>query len=93
MGLIKTAIMTGGGIYAVHKLAKVAERPHSSSSYPNQNQNQNQNQGGNGGNNNVLLLNPNNVQNTSDGLADAEPGQAASDTYVLFTLYFSSSLT
>jgi len=45
----------------------------------NQNQNQNQNEGGNGGNN-ALILNPDNVQDTNDGLADAEPGQAASDT-------------
>jgi hypothetical protein len=28
MGLIKTAIMTGGGLYAVNKLAKTAERRH-----------------------------------------------------------------
>lgn len=30
MGLIQTAIMTGGGLYAVNKLAKTAEHRHSS---------------------------------------------------------------
>jgi hypothetical protein len=37
MGLIKTAIMTGGGIYAVNKLAKAAENHHNNpqaNSYP-----------------------------------------------------------
>lgn len=37
MGLIKTAIMTGGGIYAVNKLAKAAEQRNNS---PNRNQGQ-----------------------------------------------------
>ncbi|RDW58300.1 hypothetical protein BP5796_12230 [Coleophoma crateriformis] len=31
MGLIKTAILTGGGVYAVNKIAKSAERAHASS--------------------------------------------------------------
>jgi hypothetical protein len=35
MGLIKTAIMTGGGIYAVNKLAKAAENRHNNSSPSN----------------------------------------------------------
>lgn len=40
MGLIKTAMMTGGGIYAVKQLAKTAERRHD-----NQNSNNNNNRG------------------------------------------------
>jgi len=32
MGLIKTAIMTGGGIYAISKITKAAEKRHSSNS-------------------------------------------------------------
>jgi hypothetical protein len=39
MGLIKTAIMTGGGIYAVNKLAKANESRHNNSNYnPNRDQ-------------------------------------------------------
>jgi hypothetical protein len=43
MGLIKTAILTGGGIYAVNKLAKTAESRHNPppASYPRQNYNPN----------------------------------------------------
>lgn len=37
MGLIKTAIMTGGGLYAVNKLAKTVESRHNSPSPNNQN--------------------------------------------------------
>ncbi|RDW57111.1 hypothetical protein BP6252_13857 [Coleophoma cylindrospora] len=44
MGLIKTAILTGGGIYAVNKLAKSVEHAHASSpnntGYPPQQQSQ-----------------------------------------------------
>jgi hypothetical protein len=36
MGLIKTAIMTGGAIYAVKQIAKTAENHHSSSNQHNQ---------------------------------------------------------
>jgi len=45
MGLIKTAMMTGAGLYAVNKVAKAAERQHSSSNpnnYPRDNPNGNQ---------------------------------------------------
>lgn len=37
MGLIKTAIMTGGGIYAVKQLAKTAERRHENPTNNNNN--------------------------------------------------------
>lgn len=37
MGLIKTAIMTGGGIYAVNKLAKASEARHQNSNQQNYN--------------------------------------------------------
>ncbi|KAH8648892.1 hypothetical protein BGZ60DRAFT_534755 [Tricladium varicosporioides] len=36
MGIIKTAIMTGGGLYAVNKLSKMALNHRSSSQYPPQ---------------------------------------------------------
>lgn len=44
MGLIKTAILTGGGIYAVNKIAKSAENRHNyppPQNYPPQNYNPN----------------------------------------------------
>ncbi|KIN01409.1 hypothetical protein OIDMADRAFT_29079 [Oidiodendron maius Zn] len=44
MGLIKTAILTGGGIYAINKLSKAAEARHNNpppSNYPPQNFNPN----------------------------------------------------
>lgn len=39
MGLIKTAMMTGGGIYAVNKIAKTAETHHSNPQYREQSHN------------------------------------------------------
>ncbi|KAL2065431.1 hypothetical protein VTL71DRAFT_3101 [Oculimacula yallundae] len=46
MGLIKTAMMTGGGIYAVKQLAKTSERRHDNKNYNNNNGSQSSREGG-----------------------------------------------
>lgn len=50
MGLIKTAIMTGGGIYAINKIAKTAENRHQNYQPNNQNTRGNGYANGNDGN-------------------------------------------